>query len=65
VDFRSHAFGRDFEGRKRDRQLEAPRASAAGIEVQDAIYLLNLRSMEATGDDHVDISARIDVQRCF
>ena len=63
VDFRSHAVGSDFEGRKRDRQLEASRARAAGINIKDVVDPLNLRYVGMAGNDHIDTGANIDVQR--
>ena len=43
VDFRSYARRRDFERRKRDRQLEAPPSRAAGIQVENAADRVDLR----------------------
>ena len=63
VDFRSLAVGRDFKGRERDGQLEAPRARAAGIEVQDAVDPLDLRYVGMAGNDYVDAGPSIDVER--
>jgi bifunctional non-homologous end joining protein LigD len=63
VDFRSYALRRDFERRKRDRQLEAPPSRAAGIQVENAADRVDLRYVGMPGDDHVDAGAGVDLQR--
>jgi hypothetical protein len=63
VDFRSYARRRDFERRKRDRQLEPPPSRAAGIQVENAADRVDLRYVGMSGNDHVDTSARVDLQR--
>ncbi len=63
VDFRSHALGRDFKRRKRNRQVEAPPSRATGIEVQNAADRLDLRYVGMPGDDDVDAGAGIGLQR--
>src|ERR1043165_8059855 len=63
VDFRSHAFSRDFEYCEGDRQLEAARASASGIDIKDPVDPFDLGHVRMAGNDHVDASASIDVKR--
>src|SRR5262249_50464 len=63
VDFRSQPIRRDLEGRKSNRQLEAPRARAAGIEVQDAVNTLDFWYVRMAGNNHIDDGASIDLQR--
>jgi hypothetical protein len=63
ADFRSHALRRDFERRKRDRQLEAPPSRAAGIDVENATDRMDLRHVGMPGDDDVDAGAGIGRQR--
>lgn len=63
MDFRSHALGRDFKRRKRNRQVEAPPSRAAGIEVENAADRVDLRYVGVPGDDHVDAGAGIGLQR--
>jgi hypothetical protein len=63
MDFRSHVVRRDFENCKGDRQLEAPRAGAAGINIKDPVDPLDLRHVRMAGNDYVEASASIDVKR--
>jgi len=50
----SQAAGRDVERRERDRQSEAPRARASGIQVEHAPERFHLRCMGMAGDYYVD-----------
>jgi hypothetical protein len=55
--------GRDFENRKRDRQLEAPAPGTAGIHVKHAVYGVDLWHMGVTGNNDIEaLSYRIDPQ---
>ncbi len=63
MDFRSHAVRREFERRKRDRQLETPRSRAAGIQVENATDRVDLRHVGMPGDDDVDAATGIGLQR--
>lgn len=65
VDFRSHALRRDLERRKRDRQLEASRPGAAGIQVENATDRVDLRHVGMPGHDDVDAGASIGPQRLY
>lgn len=53
MDDRSQAVRRNIERRKRDRQLEPPRAGAAGIDVEYVVDCVDLRHVRMAGDDDV------------
>ena len=45
----------DRQPRERDRQAEAARSRAAGVDVQDAAAALDERAVRVARDDHVDV----------
>lgn len=63
VDDRFQSVGRDFEARKRDRQFEAPASGTAGIQVEQAVYGVDLRHVGVAGNNDIDaLSYGIDLQ---
>ena len=56
-DLRPKTSRPDVQARPRDRQREAARPGASGIEQQEAIPALDARSMGVAGDDDVDTLA--------
>jgi len=62
-DARCYRAARNAEFGEGDRQLEAPRASAARVDVDDTVALANERSMGMARDNHLDpCGLRVDVQ---
>jgi hypothetical protein len=54
VDDRFQSVGRDFEARKRDRQLEAPVSGTAWIHLKQAVYGVDLRHVGMARHNDID-----------